>query len=920
MTDTESINLKETVNLPQTDFPIRAGLPLKEPDILKKWENNRIYDKIKQNQSRYSQSYVLHDGPPYPNGNIHLGHALNKILKDIVVRSKLMQGYKSPYIPGWDCHGLPIETQVLKALQQSHQEEVKKDIPRFRAMCKEFALDYVKTQKEEFIRLGIFGEWDNPYLTLNPSYEAKIVELFGQMAENGLVFRGKKPIHWCPTCETALAEAEIEYADHRSPSIYIRFSITKASDKLAAILQNQPASILVWTTTPWTLPANVAISAHPDFIYSVVNADGHIYLLVSDLLAHLQEKMGWKSVEMMGSISGKDLMETVAKHPFIDRDSVLITGRHVTAEDGTGFVHTAPGHGVEDYVVGQEFHLPIVMPVDGQGRFTQDVPQWAGQKVFDANRGICQLMEETGSLIKLEMIKHAYPHCWRCKNPVIFRATEQWFIAMDRPMPDGKTLREKALESIRVTKWYPDWGEKRITAMIENRPDWCISRQRFWGLPVPIFTCAKCNHPEMTGEFNKAAIELVKKEGATAWFSKSPFDILPKGLKCSQCGSTEFNKEKDILDVWFESGSSFGGVLETYDGLSVPAQMYLEGSDQHRGWFQSSLLVGLGARNKSPFENVLTHGFLTDDKGRKMSKSMGNVIAPQSVIKEYGADILRWWAASTDFQGSDISIAKSILDQARDSFSKTRNTIRFLLSNLYDFEEKDLLPYDQLNELDQWILAKLNTLIGKVRDEYNAFEFHQVTYKVHDFCAVTLSSLYLDMVKDRLYCDAKTAHSRRSTQTALYYMADALIKLIAPILVFTSEEAYGYFNAPNKAESIHLTELPLMNSAFTNPKLEEKFEKLLIIRDQVYQKLEELRNSKTVRSFLEAAVDLTLTESIDFTEWNSFLIVSQVIVKTGSTLAISVYRTELEKCERCWKYADVENGLCSRCKSAIMLK
>ncbi|MCP4049654.1 MAG: isoleucine--tRNA ligase [bacterium] len=912
-----TVNLKETLNLPQTDLPIRAGLINKEPEILAEWEANNIYEKSKLMQEGFNKKYLLHDGPPYPNGNIHMGHALNKTLKDIVVRSKTMMGYKSHFVPGWDCHGLPIETQVIKELKKNGKEEKKLDIPWFRNRCKEFALDYVKTQKNEFQRLGISGEWENPYLTLDNDYESKVIELFGQMAKNGLVYRGRKPIHWCTSCETALAEAEIEYKDHKSPSIYFRFQVTEPSSELAKIINSETASILVWTTTPWTLPANVAIAAHPDFQYLAGKVDDRIYIFLDELKEHLTAILELKNLDIIGSLSGKALKGTKTAHPFIDRISTVINADYITKEDGTGFVHIAPGHGQEDYIVGQEYNLPTIMPVDEKGRFTDEV-HWKGLKVFDANKEICMHMDANKTLLKLNFIKHSYPHCWRCKQPVIFRATEQWFIAMDAPMKnDKKTLREKSLSAVKATKWHPGWGEKRIYTMIENRPDWCISRQRFWGIPVPVFKCNNCNHAEMDGPFNKAIVELVKKEGTAAWFSRTADEILPEDLNCSKCKKRDFSLEKDILDVWFESGSSFGAVLENRQELHSPANLYLEGSDQHRGWFHSSMLISIGAKNNAPYKEVLTHGFLVDEKGRKMSKSEGNVIAPQNVIKEYGADILRWWIAGSDFK-NDISISKNVLNQSRDSFSKVRNTIRFCISNLYDFDyEKDGIAFDEQNEIDRWALSRLQNLIEKTKSAYENFQYHIVVYSIHDFCTRTLSSLYLDMTKDRLYCDGKLSKKRRSTQTTIYNIADALIKLIAPVLVFTSEDAYKHIPESKKEESIHLEQLPEINVEYKNQELEEKWHTLLNIKDLAYQKLEKLRCDKVIGSFLEADVDLTLTESVEFNDWESLLIVSNVNITEGPEIQVNAGKAEYEKCERCWKRLPLNKGLCQRCIKAI---
>ena len=908
--------IKASVNLPKTDFPIRAELNLKEPKILDYWQEIKLDKKITEQQLCLKKSFTLHDGPPYPNGPIHMGHALNKILKDIVVRSKRMQGLKSEFIPGWDCHGLPIEMQVIKSKTSLSKETINNNIYDFRNQCKEFALDYVEEQKQEFIRLGITGTWDTPYLTLNPEYEAKVIEAFGKIAENDLIYEGKKPIHWCPNCETALAEAEIEYQDHRSPSIFVKFKVVEASKKLKSLVNPENLSLLVWTTTPWTLPSNTAVAAHPDFTYVIAKNNEEKYLFLADLKDALITKLELTNYQEIAEIKGKDLIGTITKHPFIDRESPVVLADYVTAEDGTGFVHIAPGHGQEDYQVGLRHNLPIIMPVDNEGKFTEEVPNLKGVGIFDANKIICEQMNELQVLIKLEFIKHAYPHCWRCKKPVIFRAVEQWFIAVDKPFNGDLTLREKALAKIKEVTWYPSWGENRITGMISNRPDWCISRQRFWGIPLPIFICEKCGNPEMKGEFNLAVKNMVAKEGSMAWFMKSASEILPKSLKCSKCGQNEFRKDQNILDVWFESGSSFHAVLS--DHLGIPAQLYLEGSDQHRGWFQSSLLIGLASSNQTPFEAVLTHGFLTDDHGKKMSKSEGNVISPNEVIKTMGADVLRFWAASSDFKNSDISITGNIVKQAQDNFSKIRNTLRFLLSNLFDFNpEKDLITYQNLNEIDQWILHKLFELNEFVVNAYNEFDFHLITHRIHDFAAVTLSSLYLDMVKDRLYCDAADSSNRKSTQTAIYYLLEILIKLIAPILAFTSEEAYGYFNNPNKLNSIHLENFSALSKEFNNPNLAEKWEKILKIKNLVYAKLEALRNEKIIKSFLEAEIALTLNEKIDFNEWESVLIVSKVNINQGPELIIEVNKIEQQKCDRCWKYLETKDNLCERCLAVI---
>ncbi len=873
--DSTPLNLKDTVNLPQTDFPIRAGLQTVEPARLSSWAQNKIYEKSLAQQATFTQTFTLHDGPPYPNGNIHLGHALNKVLKDIIVRYKVMTGHNSTYIPGWDCHGLPIETQVLKELKSQGVTDPLADPDAFRKRCAEFARRYVDMQREDFKRLGIWGRWEEPYLTLNPGYEAKVDEAFQQLKDNGLIFRGAKPIHWCTHCETALAEAEIEYADHKSPSVYVAFL-----DRTETENSGVPTSLVVWTTTPWTLPANVAVAAHPDLDYCCVESNGKRYIGAKALREKWEALIGLENTQEIWTLTGRDLVQHQLSHPFENPAQSnlparpLILADFVTQDDGTGFVHIAPGHGQDDHQAGLANNLPVVMPVDPKGVFTAEANfptlnlSLEGQKITDANKTIGQWMESQGTLLKLKFITHSYPHCWRCKNPVIFRATPQWFVAVDKPMnSNGKTLRETALEQIKATQWFPDWGENRITSMVTNRPDWCISRQRIWGIPIP--------------------------DGGG-----------------------------DILDVWFESGASFKSVLPQLLSHApktsvLTADLYLEGSDQHRGWFQSSLLIGCGTQNKAPYKAVLTHGFLIDDKGRKMSKSLGNVVAPEQVIRDFGADVLRWWVACADFK-NDLAISQNILKQCADHFAKVRNTIRFGLSNLYDFDPtQHLKPYSELNTLDQWALTELNTLIEKAHHFYTTYTFHQATTAIHEFCTVTLSALYLDMVKDRLYCGTPDSPQRRSTQTALYHITDTLIRLLAPILVFTAEEAYAHFNAPQKPQSIHLTPLPQVNPDWQNPGLQATFTTLLAQREDLYRHLEPLRADKTIKSFLEASVSLPAPlTGLPESEWTSFLIVSQVTLTPGSP--ITVGKTTLEKCQRCWRHTPLINAaLCERCQDCV---
>ncbi len=850
--------LKETVNLPRTDFSIRANLGQIEPNWIAFWDREDIVTHRLNKNSATGKTFVLHDGPPYPNGNIHLGHALNKVLKDIISRSKSMMGYRAEYIPGWDCHGLPIETQVLKELKSQGLSDQVTDVPAFRHLCAEFAKRYVDMQRDDFKRLGIWGRWDTPYLTLNEGYESQVIEAFNRLNDNGLVQRGAKPIHWCMQCETALAEAEIEYADHKSPSVYVAFSFSPDNEVY-----------VVWTTTPWTLPANVAVAAHPDYEYVCVESAGKRYVGAKAIVAKWTLAIGIESYTEIWTKTGKEFEGRPLKHPFGTRNSPVVMAEFVSQDDGTGFVHIAPGHGQDDYAVGQENGLPTVMPVDSKGVFTAEAGQWAGMKVFDANKAIGQFMQSRGTLLKLKFITHSYPHCWRCKHPVIFRATPQWFVVVDKPIKGSeKTLRQLALEQIKATKWIPDWGENRITSMVTNRPDWCISRQRFWGIEIPVVS-----------------------------------------------------EKRDILDVWFESGASFMSVLPPLTA-SMQADLYLEGSDQHRGWFQSSLLIGCGVMGKAPFKAVLTHGFLVDDKGRKMSKSQGNVVAPEQVIRDFGADVLRWWVASSDFK-NDLAVSQGILKQCQDSYSKVRNTIRFCMSNLFDWSyAADFVAFEDMNELDQWALTELNTLIEKVTAHYDSYSFHLLTQSVHHFCAVTMSSMYLDMVKDRLYCDGVNSATRRSTQTALYLISDALIRMIAPIAAFTAEEAYLHLPVAIRETSVHLLDFPVVTLDWQRDALVRQFSVMLAIREQVYGALEPLRADKQLKSFLEAVVVLpaTLGDLVvppNFAEWASFLLVSSVTIDPSlTTIRVSV--TSDSKCERCWRHLPVnDHKVCERCERAI---
>ncbi len=904
----EENKFKDTVNLPKTEMPMKAGLINLEPQVLKDWQENKIYEKRLEANKKKGTPFILHDGPPYPNGNIHLGHALNKILKDIIVKYHLLKGDYAPYVPGWDCHGLPIETQLLKDLKKKEVKE--EEIDDFRNQCKDYALKFVKTQREQFERLGIFGDFANPYLTLTPEYEKSVIELFGKLAEKDLIFQGKKPIHWCSHCKTALAEAEIEYADETSPSVYVRFSLTEK-------FEGKKCDLIVWTTTPWTLPANVAVAVNPLFEYVMVKVNNEYFILLEALLSKVTEKLGWANPERIELFKGKELEGLTYTHPFAERVSPVVLAEYVSAEDGTGLVHIAPGHGYDDYLVGREYKLPTIMPVDENGVFTYEAGKYEGLKVFEANKVIVKDMEESGKLLKLEFIKHSYPHCWRCHNSVIFRATEQWFIAMD----NEAELRGYSLQAIKDVKWYPNWGVKRIGSMVENRPDWCISRQRFWGIPIPVFYCSICNTPHFKGEFNAAVVDVVSKEGTNAWFRKTAEEILPEGIRCSKCGNHHFIKDKNIMDVWLESGASHHAVVNQREefparkGNEPIADLYVEGSDQHRGWFQSSLLTSVGAFGKAPYKAVLTHGFTIDAKGQKMSKSLGNVIDPLNIIKQHGADIIRLWVGSTDFT-NDVILSDNIINQIKEAFTKIRNTMRFLISNLYDFDPaKDAVT--DFEEVDQWILAKLNVLITDVGNFYNEYELHQIYHHIYNYCVVELSSFYLDIQKDNLYCNKADSHQRRSSQTAMYHIASAIIKMLSPMLSFSMEDVYRFLPGKLK-ESIFLEEFPVPISNGKDKEIIEKFAKLIELRGLVNVELEKMRKEKTIGSSLESCVEITTPEALSAQELAQVLVVSKITVNSGKELQIKVSRAQGEKCCRCWKYDTLSaQNLCKRCSSVL---
>ena len=883
------MDYKKTLNLPETSLPMKADLPRREVEIEKFWEENHVYQKIRE-KSAGKPKYILHDGPPYANESIHIGTALNKILKDIVVRFKTMCDFDAPFLPGWDCHGLPIELQVLKSLKVDRSELSALEI---RKRCREHAQKFVNLQKEEFRRLGVFGDWDNAYLTMDPRYEAAEIEVFGKMWNDGLIYRGLRPIHWCPSCETALAEAEIEYGDHESPSIYIKFP-SESSDL--------PGSVLVWTTTPWTLVGNVAIAVHPDYQYAVVETAEETLVMVEDLVPGIMELLGIKKYKIIGKKQGKEITGLVCKHPFIDRESVIVAGEHVSKSEGTGCVHTAPGHGREDFEVGERLKRPVISPVDEKGNFTEEAGEFSGRNVFEVNQDIIEIMKRNKSLSRAYEITHSYPHCWRCKSPLIVRATEQWFISIDK-------LRERAISEVKEVQWIPRWGDVRISNMVRERPDWCISRQRFWGVPIPAFYCEKCGHVRINAESVK---ELVSASGSDVWYDRSESELLGKA-KCENCGGEKFRKEKDIFDVWFDSGISFQAVVKKREELNYPADLYLEGTDQYRGWFQTSLLASVAVEGKTPFKSVLTHGFMVDGEGRKMSKSLGNLISATDAVEKFGADVLRLWVSAENYQ-SDISFSAEILERVGEAYRRFRNTARYILGNIYDFDSvKDFVKYEDLPEMERWVLGRLQNFTKIARSAYDGFEFHRLYHAMHNFCTVDLSAFYFDVAKDRLYTLPAESFERRSTQTVLHAVLHTLVKLMAPVLPHTCEEIWGHIpGIREKPVSVHLTSLPDVESQYIDEELEERWSKLLGIRDQVNRCLEETRQEKRIRNSLEAKVILEVAQGELLSllrryegELPAIFIVSQVECKESDSeeLKVRALKTDGEKCKRCWKYS-----------------
>ncbi|BCB03281.1 isoleucine--tRNA ligase [Bacillus sp. KH172YL63] len=912
---------KDTLLMPKTEFPMRGNLPKREPETQQKWEEMDIYKKVQERTSD-RPLFILHDGPPYANGNIHMGHALNKVLKDFIVRYKSMSGFHAPYVPGWDTHGLPIE----QALTNKGVKRKEMTIAEFRKLCEEYAYEQVNNQREQFKQLGVRGDWDNPYITLKPEYEAQQIKVFGDMAKKGYIYKGKKPVYWSPSSESALAEAEIEYQDKRSPSIYVGFSVAEGKGVL-----EEETQLIIWTTTPWTIPANLGIAVHEDLSYVVVNVDGNSYVVAEELLEDVAQNLEWEDYTVAKKVKGAELEHIVAKHPLYERESLVVLGDHVTTDSGTGCVHTAPGHGEDDFLVGKKYGLDVLCPVDDKGVMTAEAPGFEGLFYDKANKPITEKLQEAGALLKLNFITHSYPHDWRTKKPVIFRATAQWFASIDK-------FRKELLEAVNETQWVPAWGETRLYNMVRDRGDWCISRQRAWGVPIPVFY-AENGQEIITDETIEHVSKLFREHGSNIWFEKEAKELLPEGFTHEGSPNGKFTKEQDIMDVWFDSGSSHQAVLEERDDLQRPADLYLEGSDQYRGWFNSSLTTSVAVTGKAPYKGVLSHGFALDGDGRKMSKSLGNVMVPEKVMKQLGADILRLWVASVDYQ-ADVRVSDAILKQVAEVYRKIRNTFRFLLGNLSDFDPStNAVSYDQLREVDQFMLVKLNDLVKNVKNSYDKYEFASIYHAVNNFCTLDLSSFYLDFAKDVLYIESENHDDRRAIQTVLYECLLALTKLMSPILSHTADEVWAYIPGV-EGESVQLTDMPEVKEYANTAELKKKWSAFLELRDDVLKALEEARNQKLIGKSLTAKVTLyvndetkALLDSIteDLKQLfivSAFEIGGKVADAPENALSLGdnhivVEKAEGETCDRCWIVTPTVGEdkdhptLCTRCAAVV---
>jgi isoleucyl-tRNA synthetase len=933
--------LKATLNLPKTSFPMKANLPQNEPKMLARWAEMRIYDRLREARAG-APLYVLHDGPPYANGPIHLGHALNKSLKDFVVKSRNMSGFDAPYVPGWDCHGLPIEIKVDEALGG---KKLSMNPLEVRRACREYAGKYLDLQREQFKRIGVFGRFDQPYSTMTPQYESVVVDTLFRFFEQGAVYKGLRPVYWCIYDKTALAEAEVEYANRVSPSIWVKYRLTSDPAEIDPRLEGKKVSTIIWTTTPWTLPASMAVAFHPDEEYVALESGGQVYIVAARLATATAERCGVGGEEV-AHFPGRKLEYATFAHPFLDRQILGVLANYVTMDQGTGAVHTAPAHGTDDFYTGAKYKLPQTSNVDEEGRLRNGLPQYDGKQVFEANRAVINLLEIRGALLAQDKVEHSYPHCWRCHNPVIFRATEQWFISMDAKLDmessaGEETLRSRALKEIRETRWDPAWGEERISNMIATRPDWCISRQRVWGVPIAVFFCQGCNEILQQPEVFQAVRELFAGQGADAWYARSPEEILPPGFQCGHCGGTGFRKEMDIIDVWFESGSSSMAVLNE-PGLRWPADMYLEGGDQHRGWFHSSLLCAIGARGARPYREVLTNGWTLDEQGRAMSKSLGNVVDPVDIANRMGAEIVRLWVASVDFR-EDVHASENLMQRVADTYRKIRNTFRGMLQNLFDFDpQKDAVPFSEMEPLDRYMLLRTSDLAKQVQQWYLQYQFHRVYQQVNQFCVVDVSALYLDVTKDVLYTHAAHSRGRRSAQTTLWRISEALVRLLAPVMSFTADEIWQHLpGLAGRPESVHLTLFPeekdLVGEATTEELtlLRQEWQSLMAVRDEVLKAIETAKQQNFIVDRAEAAVTLIAPRGLYpllqkyESQLRALFIVSVVGLETdpsgngSSGIRVKIEKAAGQKCERCWNYS-VRVGedakypsVCERCSAAL---
>jgi isoleucyl-tRNA synthetase len=946
------MDLKSTINLPKTGFPMKAGLPQNEPKMLARWEQQRIYDRIREVR-KGAPTYVLHDGPPYANGPIHLGTAMNKCLKDFIVKSKNMAGFDAPYVPGWDCHGLPIEIKVDQMLGGKKLQMAAVDV---RAECRKYAEKFLDLQRSQFKRIGVFGRFDNPYSTMTPQYEAAVLDILYRFLDNDFVYKGLRSVYWCVFDETALAEAEVEYENHTSPTVWVKYAFVGDPASLDAALKGKKVFTIIWTTTPWTLPASMAVAFHPDEDYVALEAgpehNHEVFIVGARLAEVVKAKTGLQFAREIARFPGRKLEYADFRHPFLERKIIGVLADYVTMDQGTGVVHTAPAHGAEDFITGQKYKIDPTCNVDKAGVLRNGLPEYEGKRIFDANAPIVELLQARGVLMHAEKMEHSYPHCWRCHNPVIFRATEQWFIGMDTPMKrspkgekaNGETMRSRTLAEIAKVKWDPAWGEERISNMIATRPDWCISRQRIWGVPIAVFLCDNCGKPVNDPHINRQVVQFVSQRGADAWYTPEADEILSSGHQCAHCDGTKFKKETDILDVWFESGSSHAAVLGHEPNLPWPADLYLEGGDQHRGWFHSSLLCAIGYEGSAPYRMVATSGWTLDEQGRAMSKSLGNTVDPVEIADTLGGEIVRMWVASVDFR-EDVACSPQIMQRVAGIYRDIRNTFRYVLGNLYDFDPvRDSVPFEQLQPIDQYMLRQAVEVSADVQRSYEEFAFHRIYHRINNFCGVELSAFYFDILKDRLYTSAPKSAKRRAAQTTIWRIGEALVRLLAPIMSFTCEEVWQYLpRVAGRLESVHLTTFPEAadildaNPVATaaDPKQADDWKIVRLVRETVLKALEEARNQKLIGANLQAQVTLTAVDPVFSVlerfknDLRYFFIVSDVELKKGegkadAAVVVAVGKAPGLKCERCWNFSThvgedkTYPTVCERC--SVVLK